>query len=139
MDCTVCRVKLKVRVHEGALVHGCEACRGFFVAHDTLAKIAREEVAPRGESERRAAADASSGRQRVADASPVSARRCPVCERMMGRFSYAFSSAVIVDGCDQHGIWLDDGELERIEAWAEADRRGMIASASPRILRPEAP
>lgn len=137
MDCTVCRERLKVRIYEGTFVQSCPSCHGFFVEHETLAKIAREEHAPRDEAELVAAAEASNGRPGATDASTVSVRRCCVCDRVMRRYAYAFSSAVLVDGCDEHGIWLDAGELERIEAWAEADRRGMIAAAArASILRP---
>lgn len=134
MKCTVCNVKLKVRVYEGTLVQQCPSCGGMFVEHDKLAKIARDEVAPREETERTAAAVAANGRPGPEDLSTVSKRRCSACEKVMRRYTYAYSSAVVVDGCQEHGIWLDAGEIERIEAWAEADRRGMIASASRRVV-----
>ena len=133
MNCTVCRVKLKVRVYEGALVQECPSCHGMFVEHETLAKIARDEIAPREEAEREAAAESANGRLGATDLSDVSARRCSSCNRTMARYTYAFSSAVIVDGCPDHGIWLDAGEIERIEAWAEAERRGMIQGVSRHI------
>jgi Zn-finger nucleic acid-binding protein len=130
MQCTDCLEKLRVRVYEGTLVQECPRCRGFFIEHETLARIAREELEPRSDEERQAAADAALGRSYVGDASTVSARRCSACGELMQRYPYAFSSGVIVDGCSTHGIWLDLGELERIEAWAEADRRGMIRAAA---------
>ena len=139
MNCTVCNVKLKVRVYEGTFVQECPSCRGLFVEHETLAKIAREEIAPREESERSAAAEAASGRPGPTDNSTVTARRCPVCNRTMARYSYAFSSAVIIDGCSDHGIWLDEGEIERIEAWAEAERRGMVQPSSRQITGYDSP
>ena len=133
MHCTVCRDRLKVRVYEGTLVQECPGCEGMFVEHETLAKIARDELEPRSEDERLAAAETAAGRRFVGDASDVSARRCCRCNEYMLRYTYAFSSGVIVDGCANHGIWLDRGEVERIEAWAEADRRGMITAASRRF------
>jgi Zn-finger nucleic acid-binding protein len=139
MMCTVCRVKLKVRVYEGALVQECPSCKGLFVEHETLAKIARDEIAPRDEAEREAAAEAANGRPGPVDLSPVSARRCSACGKTMARYTYAFSSAVIVDGCPEHGIWLDAGEIERIEAWAEAERRGMIQGVSRHIAGYDSP
>lgn len=141
MNCTVCRVKLKVRVYEGTFIQECPSCRGLFVEHETLAKIAREETAPRDEEERSAAAAAANGSQAGGplDNSDVSSRRCCVCSRTMSRYPYAFSSAVIVDGCPDHGIWLDEGEIERIEAWAEAERRGMVQGTSRSITRHDSP
>jgi Zn-finger nucleic acid-binding protein len=42
----------------------------------------------------------------------------------MRRYIHAYDSGVWVDACSDHGIWLDPGELERLEAMAEAARRG---------------
>jgi Zn-finger nucleic acid-binding protein len=139
MNCTVCRVKLKVRVYEGTLVQECPSCKGLFVEHETLARIARDEIAPRDEDERHAAAEAANGRPGPVDRSPVNSRRCSTCGKTMARYTYAFSSAVVVDGCPEHGIWLDAGEIEQVEAWAEAERRGMIQAASRHIAGYDSP
>lgn len=43
-----------------------------------------------------------------------SARKCPVCGKNMATITYG-STAVNVDYCvDEHGLWLDQGEFERI-------------------------
>lgn len=36
---------------------------------------------------------------------------CPECSRRMRRFSYVIAPGVDIDECEEHGIWLDDGEL----------------------------
>lgn len=44
----------------------------------------------------------------------------------MQRLMYAYDSGVHIDSCKTHGIWLDAGELQRIEAWFEAQQRIMV-------------
>jgi hypothetical protein len=45
----------------------------------------------------------------------------------MRRYVHQYQSGVWIDACEAHGIWLDAGELEQLEAFAEASRRGGIA------------
>ena len=56
------------------------------------------------------------------------ARKCPVCGTGMRIHEYA-NSGVAIDECGEHGTWLDSGELERIEAFAEGMRRGSVPGA----------
>lgn len=39
---------------------------------------------------------------------------CPICDEVMTRKSYSLKSGVIVDRCREHGIWLDNGELQKL-------------------------
>ena len=39
---------------------------------------------------------------------------CPECGVRMERGRYLSECPVIVDTCNEHGIWLDDGELGRL-------------------------
>jgi len=44
---------------------------------------------------------------------------CPICEETMQHLNYKKVSGVIVDFCEEHGIWLDGGELRQIIEWEE--------------------
>ncbi len=57
---------------------------------------------------------------------------CPSCATQMRRYVHQYASGVWVDACDTHGVWLDDGELERLEAYAEANARGMSPTDATR-------
>lgn len=46
--------------------------------------------------------------------------KCPVCQMMMRRVSFAYRSGVIIDQCPQHGIWLDNGEMTHLMEWKKA-------------------
>jgi Zn-finger nucleic acid-binding protein len=46
--------------------------------------------------------------------SPVP-KRCPGCQSAMTGYRYRYSSDIRVDGCEKcGGIWIQDGELEKI-------------------------
>jgi len=47
-------------------------------------------------------------------------RKCPVCQSYMQRSNYAHRSGVIVDRCQQHGIWLNSGEITHLMEWRKA-------------------
>lgn len=57
---------------------------------------------------------------------------CPECGREMTRFAYPLAPDTMLDRCDDHGMWLDDGELgvmlDQIEAsqkLIEESRKGV--------------
>lgn len=133
LRCTTCEVPLSARHHEGAHLHACPGCGGVFIAHRDLVMAACDEVLARPDGERKAAAAQATGRMHADPASPP--RRCSACARGMRRYVYGFSSGVVVDGCGDHGLWLDAGELERIEAWSEAARRGLTRPVDAAAVR----
>jgi Zn-finger nucleic acid-binding protein len=44
-------------------------------------------------------------------------RECPRCGEVMGRRNFGTISGVVVDECTRHGVLLDEGELQAIEAF----------------------
>ena len=48
---------------------------------------------------------------------PVRYRKCPCCHQVMQRRNFGTHSGVIVDECRAHGMYLDPGEFEAIEAF----------------------
>jgi Zn-finger nucleic acid-binding protein len=57
---------------------------------------------------------------------PEGKRPCPVCGSIM---TTETRNKVSIDGCAQHGIWLDRGELEKIVSGVKiaSRRKGRIA------------
>ena len=47
-------------------------------------------------------------------------RNCPRCDQVMHRRNFGRVSGVVVDECRNHGVFLDDQELERIRAFVAA-------------------
>jgi Zn-finger nucleic acid-binding protein len=59
---------------------------------------------------------------------------CPVCAALMMRRTIATGAGVIVDVCQQHGLWLDRGELEKILAFVRARGIDELAVLHPAKL-----
>jgi Zn-finger nucleic acid-binding protein len=51
---------------------------------------------------------------------PVKYIKCPVCHAFMNRRVFGHRSGVIIDRCNNHGIWLDSGELTHLMEWKKA-------------------
>jgi Zn-finger nucleic acid-binding protein len=51
---------------------------------------------------------------------------CPICKEAMSIINYKKQSGVILDICEEHGIWLDGGELQQIIEWyaVGGDKKG---------------
>lgn len=123
MYCSHCKVTLVPGYHEGMRIDVCPNCLGRFLAHDAVERAVRDQRVPRPRFEQdEALAGATSRVDAALERSHV--QRCPVCDAVMRRYVYAMSSGVVVDACPEHGLWLDEGELERIEAWSEATAHG---------------
>jgi hypothetical protein len=53
----------------------------------------------------------------------------------MERVNYDEASGILVDSCMEHGVWLDGGELSRLETWAEAwDDQLAAPPVSPELV-----
>lgn len=103
---------------EPFFIERCPACLGLFFELRELEAIIEREVPPVQVVDHLALA-----RLAEHNGEPVRYRKCPVCRKMMNRVNYGQSSGVIVDRCRDHGVYLDAGELRRIEAWVRAGGR----------------
>ena len=103
---------------EPFFVERCPGCLGLFFDPHELETIVDREVPPAQTIDHLALA-------RLAEhgGEQVRYRKCPVCRKMMNRANYGQTSGVIVDRCRDHGVYLDAGELRRIEAWVRAGGR----------------
>lgn len=133
-SCPACDATLQQVHHEGVELDRCPEGHGLWLDRGELRRVVLSELADRPASEEdasHAAAARDAGHAVVAELSRA-LRPCPVCREPMRLSEYA-ASGIAIDECVAHGVWLDDGELERIEAYAEGVRRitrgGAIAGA----------
>jgi Zn-finger nucleic acid-binding protein len=52
--------------------------------------------------------------------------KCPVCSNVMDRYQYFMVSDIWLDRCEEHGVWLDDGELRGIVDFYLQDRNVVL-------------
>ena len=125
--CVTCHEPLVLREHEGIQVLACDRGHGVFLHADSLRAAVRDRTDDRPEHEERSAVET----QGTASVEQLEAsediRTCPTCGTEMSKQVFAYESGVTTDVCDEHGVWLDEGELHRIEAWYEAHERHLDA------------
>ncbi len=125
--CVHCHEPLVLRAHESIEVLACERGHGLFLHADALRAAVRDRTDDRPIGEEQAAVEsqgtASSDQLEAAE----DIHTCPTCGVPMAKQVFAYESGVTTDVCAEHGVWLDDGELHRIEAWYEAHEKHLEA------------
>lgn len=123
-SCPACSASLQQVHHEGVELDRCPDGHGLWLDRGELRRVVLSELADRPDAEEdavHAAAARDAGHAVVAEIARER-RGCPVCDEPMRLTEYA-ASGIAIDECVAHGVWLDDGELEQIEAYAEGVRR----------------
>lgn len=110
----------------------CHECGGLWLTRETLdgliSRHAHDAVSPESGSEEVAAAFEMARQESAAEA------LCPVCEQPLSRHEYGFASQIMVDACSEgHGLWLDQGELERLERFFARERASSAETGLSRL------
>lgn len=140
-DCPACGASL----HASAAAHGveidvCEACCGIWLDAGELELLTADVAPPPAAVRDEAALRRSVPAPRPED--EVRYRECPRCREVMLRRNFGTISGVIVDECPQHGLFLDAGELQAVEAFLRAGGRALGEAAKARAqarMMPPAP
>ncbi len=115
LNCPRCKLPLRNVDYEGVEVDVCDACWGFWLDTGELEEILANRTFEFSDEEREQILnlrDASStGTQEPAP--------CPKCGTEMARAHYDESVHVVIDQCSSHGVWLDTGEIKKVQALAE--------------------
>lgn len=122
MQCPRCHLLLADAEYEGEQVQFCGTCWGYWLTRQQLDQITSQVKYRFGEPESQAIAetlDAQGDANR--QGSEDEAVSCPVCGIQMKRKRYASSCPVQIDECDQHGLWLDTGEIKDLQVFIERE------------------
>ncbi len=113
LDCPACGQPLAVEVERGIEVHRCIGCAGLWLDPGELESMVEDPgpMQPDIPTIRRGMAKVGVPK------TPVAYRRCPRCGDVMERRNFGSHSGVVVDECRRHGMFLDPGEFEAIEAF----------------------
>jgi Zn-finger nucleic acid-binding protein len=120
MNCPICETELTDAAHEGVEVKCCPEDHGIWLDEGELRTIVDSLDTARSAKEK-AAAIAHGGKNDIGDPTAGEVRSCPICHEEMERVEYDEYSGIYIDSCLEDGVWLDTSELERIEAWIEAN------------------
>ncbi len=122
--CPRCRTPLQtldLRVGGKFLIERCPDCLGLFFDPNELDALLDASLANVFEIDFSRLQEMQELKRH--DEYPLGYIPCPVCGRLMNRINYGTRSGVIIDRCRDHGLWLDGGELRRIQEWAKAGGR----------------
>ncbi len=123
MECPRDHSVLKSGVYEGNVdVDVCPACQGMWLDMGELERI--EDTREHDYSEElKRMPNVVGAAYEMARQKNVALISCPKCGAEMSRHEYAFCSQIIIDVCPKsEGIWLDKGEIERLEVFFERSR-----------------
>lgn len=117
MDCLTCSQPMENTQREGVVVDQCPDGHGVWLDATELSNLVNVQEVEHTDAERQAA-------QAARDTNPEalrseSSRNCPKCGVAMEKVNYDEWSGIVIDSCYDHGVWLDQGELDRIESWME--------------------
>ncbi len=95
-------------------IEKCPKCQGLFFDTDELDELVRRAAA---KVFARDAARLQALALAAQDSDQIRYKPCPICQKLMNREPFAMGSAIIVDRCRNHGIYLDAGELKALLDW----------------------
>jgi Zn-finger nucleic acid-binding protein len=116
--CPQCGIKLMEEKYEGVPIDVCGKCSGVWLDRGELYEIIQKREKTFTEQEKGEVAPQVHKQGKPHQMYPEA--DCCVCGETMNRFTYGGTSGIIIDRCRAgHGLWLDKGELEKIQIYIE--------------------
>lgn len=105
--------------YEGVEVDVCPQCKGIWLSFDNLNQIISKKSRA-WTAAQKAEILPQTGKAGVPKEELDRHLDCPECGELMLAFNYQYSSGIIINKCKHHhGIWLDCGELNKIQIYKE--------------------
>lgn len=125
MECPRCKVPMRTVTVDGLEIDLCPVCEGTWYDAGELSRTFRTPEVRLSHLRSCLAENEAGSASEVDLEQPVN---CPRCGEEMRRGRYLADCPVLVDKCDEHGVWLDDGELgqllDHLESQVEAPAEG---------------
>lgn len=105
--CPRCQIPLELKKEGAVDIHACPRCSGLWIAPGEFDILTAESTVYK------------EGQLKEQYSRPPLPQKieylpCASCGKLMVRKNYAHISGLIVEECGRHGIWLENGELEKI-------------------------
>jgi len=113
--CPLCHIGLENISNKTLSLEYCSKCDGVLIEEEEFEKLIEYKINPNNQI--------NPHYLRFIQDHPRDKRKksqfqnCPVCHELMSVINYKKSSGVLLDICEEHGIWLDGGELRQIIDW----------------------
>ncbi len=138
MNCPRCKHTLRTINYEGISIETCSKCKGEWLDDEELGHITKAREVCFDENERRAIA-AATGITGVELEDVDDDLACPKCSGQTDPINYGGDTGIIIDRCTEcHGIWLDGGEIEKIQMLIEGWEDGLkddLAKYGPKLRK----
>lgn len=117
-DCPRCKLPMSSEEYESEKVLFCNNCWGHWIPPAAFERIVATEVYQFSTDEKhsvikRWSAATSSMMRTAANIG------CPDCGSLMNQAPFATGCGVVVDRCPDHGVWLDGGEIKRVQIFID--------------------
>lgn len=122
-DCPRCQLPMTAEVYEGENVGFCNTCWGHWIDPASFKKILNSEVYEFTKSDKESIIKRWSGNNSTMMRTSADIN-CPDCSKTMKQVPFARGCGVVVDRCEEHGIWLDGGEIKRIQIYIDELKDG---------------
>ena len=118
--CPVDDFTLTQQTYEGVTVDSCSHCGGVWLDAGELEAVQAAQDSDFRDVPTAGAMDNVRAAEAMARAAEEAPRNCVVCNSGLEQREYAYASQVVIDKCPKgHGMWLDKGELSRLEMFFE--------------------
>jgi Zn-finger nucleic acid-binding protein len=106
--CPKCEIELIEELQGDMTLDVCLQCAGIWFDNDELNNIREQDPAVLMQIDQQF-------RPKTEPATSGGIRNCPACRLPMRRYNYLYTSPIELDECEQcGGVWVDDGELEKM-------------------------
>lgn len=117
--CPRCQAPLRARRLESVELLECGGCNGLWVPIETFETLCTEKEKMAEAKRFTLAQQMKRLKFELSPDEQVKYIPCPVCRQLMNRRNFAQYAGVIIDVCQDHGVWLDNQELNRIIQFIE--------------------
>lgn len=105
--------------YEGVDIDVCPQCKGIWLSFQNLNQIISRQSRVWTEKQK-AEILQQTGKAGVPQEELERHLDCPECGELMPAVNYQYSSGIIINKCKHHhGVWLDCGELNKIQIYKE--------------------
>lgn len=117
-DCPRCQLPMSDEQYEGETIQFCSNCWGHWINPTSFKKILDSEVYEFTKSDKESVIKRWSGSNSTMMRTSADIP-CPDCSQTLSQVPFARGCGVVVDRCEEHGIWLDGGEIKRIQIYID--------------------
>ena len=120
-DCPRCTLPMQAETYEGTDLMFCGTCWGHWVGFDGFKKILENEVYSFSKTDTESVLRKWASQQAGEELTAII--NCPDCSKEMRQMDFADECPVLVDRCDDHGVWLDCAEIKEIQVFIDGLRK----------------